>query len=62
MPAIFQDVRIEFQEIGEEVERLNIKRELYGKVADSDVETADSHMRAMASFIHDIYTGIERPL
>ncbi len=27
-----------------------------------DVEIADSHMRAMASFIHDIYTGTEKLL
>ena len=50
------------EEIGAEVERLKVKKELYRKALDADIETADSHMRAMASFIHDIYTGIEKLL
>jgi hypothetical protein len=61
--AVFQDVAIELEELRGEVGRLERKSELY-KAAKTggDVEIADSHMRAMASFIHDIYTGIEKLL
>ncbi len=62
MLAVFQDVQIELEELREEVERLKIKKKLYRKAVDADVEIADSHMRAMASFIHDIYTGMEKLL
>lgn len=62
MLAVLQDVQIELEELGAEVERLKIKKELYAKALGADMETADSHMRAMASFIHDIYTGIEKLL
>ncbi len=62
MLAIFQDVQIELEELGEEVRRLDTKRKLYREALNKDIEIADSHMRAMASFIHDIYTGIEKLL
>jgi len=38
------------------------KIELYRTAEPIDAEIADSHMRAMASFVHDIYTGIEKLL
>lgn len=62
MLAILRDVEIDLEELGEEVKRLERKRELYRTALGIDIETADSHMRAMAAFIHDIYTGIEKLL
>lgn len=62
MIAFFQDIQIELEELEEEVNRLERKRNLYLEAQNRDAETADSHMRAMASFIHDIYTGIEKLL
>jgi hypothetical protein len=60
--AVFQDVEIELEELREEVNRLEKKIELYRITEPVDAEIADSHMRAMASFVHDIYTGIEKLL
>jgi hypothetical protein len=57
--ALFQDVRIELREIANEVGRLKTKKELYQKALNTDIETADSHMRAMASFSFSrIFCGI----
>ncbi len=62
MLAVFRDVEIELEELRGEVDRLETKSELYRATNNVDAEIADSHMRAMASFVHDIYTGIEKML
>ncbi len=57
MLSVFIDIEAELKEIEKEAGILRKKLEFYQKEADPDIR--DSHLRAMATCMHGIYTGME---